>query len=797
MSLHLAPAAITLQDSTDNLVTQLHFETGGLRAEGVGGIDVSLRGIAHGTSGNSAVNRLQLDQALLNANRGAVRKVMSWVHNSGTSRTVNPVENHRQLITRGVDIGVWVFQQNTWINPDDFSVFEKDETMQVYDIDSRNAYMVQPVSAGTKIVPNQPGSFRVERLISQTRHEVTTHVDAVIHTLHGLRTYLSSQNTTTKQHRLLFLATGDATVVVKAGIYTFSVEYLDTVSDAQLQQQLGLTEDFPPEWSFDHSLHVHSITDPGVVYTLTPLVPHMSATLQNRGSYRVKPTVYKVEYAIEGYTPQIDNIIPSQTSSQNIVGITAAVVASLVAAWNIDTANVFQSVTTMLTAQELLAQGTRIFLADRAVILQFREFEDPLAHFDVQHLRRGEDSPVMVLPNDARRYHAYTGRTFASVDEVYTPTTPVYTLQRPLQDMQDMGRVFTTPHPGVQVPRDIRWLLPRDHVTDHMLLSQFLCNPGDTVGSSKAGRLPASVLLPDMGYRNPTLEEFQNTMYLTKDPADNTRVILNWAFWLLIKTPSSYTPPWPFWNLTRWGSTTAHTATKPIDPTEWTLIDQIDGTMTQPARRFAAADTMSITLFRQINNTSPPSDWEATSVLALSAADHDNNTTPRGYILANAALLPLSRNHRALLHRSHVEAFGEPSNNRFSGALTVGGGVGIEGDLHAANVYADSDGRLKDNIDSISTEDALDRVRRLRPTRFTWKSKLRSPAIDCGFVAQEAMQVTPEAGKVDPESGLHSLNLQKIIPYLVGAVQALDGKVNRTRHHRNGSPLRVGKRTRR
>lgn len=127
------------------------------------------------------MNRLQLDQALLAANRGATRRVMSWVHNSGTSRTANPVENHRQLITRGVDIGVWVFQQGTWINPDDFSAFGQGETMQVYDVDSRDAYMVN----GTNISPDNPASFRVDRFISQTRHEVTTHVDAVIHTLHG------------------------------------------------------------------------------------------------------------------------------------------------------------------------------------------------------------------------------------------------------------------------------------------------------------------------------------------------------------------------------------------------------------------------------------------------------------------------------------------------------------------------------------------------------------------------------------------------------------------------------------
>ena len=53
--------------------------------------------------------------------------------------------------------------------------------MQVYDVDSRDAYMVN----GTNISPDNPASFRVDRFISQTRHEVTTHVDAVIHTLHG------------------------------------------------------------------------------------------------------------------------------------------------------------------------------------------------------------------------------------------------------------------------------------------------------------------------------------------------------------------------------------------------------------------------------------------------------------------------------------------------------------------------------------------------------------------------------------------------------------------------------------
>ena len=65
------------------------------------------------------------------------------------------------------------------INPDDFSAFGQGETMQVYDVDSRDAYMVN----GTNISPDNPASFRVDRFISQTRHEVTTHVDAVIHIL--------------------------------------------------------------------------------------------------------------------------------------------------------------------------------------------------------------------------------------------------------------------------------------------------------------------------------------------------------------------------------------------------------------------------------------------------------------------------------------------------------------------------------------------------------------------------------------------------------------------------------------
>ena len=173
--------------------------------------------------------------------------------------------------------------------------------------------------------------------------------------------------------------------------------------------------------------------------------------------------------------------------------------------------------------------------------------------------------------------------------------------------------------------------------------------------------------------------------------------------------------------------------------------------------------------------------------------NHDNYDV--FVLVQNPLLFPyagISNLHgrRVTQFRTHVEGYQEASVSRLTGALTVSGGLGVAGDIHADNMYADSDVSLKCDVNALEPEEAMDAILDLRPKRYRWKNGRRSD-MDYGFLAQEARQCLAGDVKVDPHTGLHSMNTNKIIPFLVGAVQHLyDKKRKRGGQKKSPAPLR-------
>jgi hypothetical protein len=109
-----------------------------------------------------------------------------------------------------------------------------------------------------------------------------------------------------------------------------------------------------------------------------------------------------------------------------------------------------------------------------------------------------------------------------------------------------------------------------------------------------------------------------------------------------------------------------------------------------------------------------------------------------------------------------------------AGNLTVTGDITVFGSI--------SDRRFKENIQSITSDVALDKVKSLRPVTFTWKSNISNLSKigtdDVGFIAQEVEEVVEYV--VDEFSDLTSgevykkIKHERIIPYLVGAIQKLN-----------------------
>ena len=119
-----------------------------------------------------------------------------------------------------------------------------------------------------------------------------------------------------------------------------------------------------------------------------------------------------------------------------------------------------------------------------------------------------------------------------------------------------------------------------------------------------------------------------------------------------------------------------------------------------------------------------------------------------------------------------------------SALFTSSGDLTCIGDITAFGSI--SDRRLKENIVNIPLNLALDKVKGLRPVTFTWRDTIQNKAkrgtTDAGFIAQEVEEVVEYAvGEFDDiVSGerYKKLNHERIIPYLVGAVQLLQQKID-------------------
>ena len=115
--------------------------------------------------------------------------------------------------------------------------------------------------------------------------------------------------------------------------------------------------------------------------------------------------------------------------------------------------------------------------------------------------------------------------------------------------------------------------------------------------------------------------------------------------------------------------------------------------------------------------------------------------------------------------------------------IALSGNLVATGDITAfGNI---SDRRFKENIQSIESDFALGKVKSLRPVTFTWKSNIANISKigtdDAGFIAQEVEEVVEYAvGEfTDLESGevYKKINHERIIPYLVGAIQKLEARI--------------------
>lgn len=108
---------------------------------------------------------------------------------------------------------------------------------------------------------------------------------------------------------------------------------------------------------------------------------------------------------------------------------------------------------------------------------------------------------------------------------------------------------------------------------------------------------------------------------------------------------------------------------------------------------------------------------------------------------------------------------------RTNGDVYIGGALNVVGDITA---FYTSDHRLKENIVPIA--DPLAKVMAISGNTFDWVQGAGKEGSDVGVIAQEILEVLPEA-VTTRETGYMAVRYEKIIPLLIEAIKDLSAKV--------------------
>jgi hypothetical protein len=117
-------------------------------------------------------------------------------------------------------------------------------------------------------------------------------------------------------------------------------------------------------------------------------------------------------------------------------------------------------------------------------------------------------------------------------------------------------------------------------------------------------------------------------------------------------------------------------------------------------------------------------------------------------------------------------------NVSITGTLSVNGTTTISGDLRVTGditAFFTSDQRFKDNITPI--EDPLAKVLSISGNTYDWNENSGKEGHDVGVIAQEILEVLPEA-VTTRDNGYLAVDYHKIVPLLVEAIKELSQKVS-------------------
>ena len=111
-------------------------------------------------------------------------------------------------------------------------------------------------------------------------------------------------------------------------------------------------------------------------------------------------------------------------------------------------------------------------------------------------------------------------------------------------------------------------------------------------------------------------------------------------------------------------------------------------------------------------------------------------------------------------------------SSTFNNNVAINGALTVTGDITA---FFTSDQRLKDNIAPI--DDPLSKVLSISGNTYNWNEKSGKEGNDVGVIAQEVLEVLPEA-VTTRDTGYLAVDYQRLVPLLVEAIKELSNKVS-------------------
>ena len=119
-----------------------------------------------------------------------------------------------------------------------------------------------------------------------------------------------------------------------------------------------------------------------------------------------------------------------------------------------------------------------------------------------------------------------------------------------------------------------------------------------------------------------------------------------------------------------------------------------------------------------------------------------------------------------------MEDYVQSPGNNSNWALFQSTGLTVYGTINAVGgdviAYASSDERLKNNITPITN--AIDKVLSISGNTFDWNEKSDYEGNDVGVIAQEILEVLPEA-VTTRNTGYLAVRYEKLVPLLIEAIK--------------------------